>query len=252
MIVAQSTYCRNHVPRTPEWINKQASSQSGRILSQETRQKISEARAGQVETICEWCGKTFPVKPARLKKGWGKHCSNKCTYAARAGKNSPFWNGGKSQLTCHQCGKVFEDYECYHTGELTFCCVSCKAVYYKAIQKTSDTKIERLMKAALLESGIPFAAQVDLCNVTIADFFLHQDNLAIFCDGDYWHSFPERQERDKRQTGILQLHGIKVLRFWERDILSNIGHCLSIIQQARQAPLEDLAVYQLGLPTFES
>jgi len=251
MIAAKSTHCRNHVPRTLEWINKQASSQTGRTLSQATRQKISKAHAGKVETICQWCGNAFLIKPCRLEDGHGKYCSNKCNYAARAGENSRYWNGGKTQLTCAQCGIVFDGYECSHKGKLIFCSFSCKGIYQKSRQTTTNTNIEQVMRKSLTEARFTFQEQVALHNTSVADFFLPQDNIAIFCDGDYWHSLPERQKRDKRQTGVLQAHGVKVLRFWERDILSNIGHCLSIIQQARQSPLEDLDFYQLGLPTFE-
>lgn len=233
LISAVSTHCRNHVPHTSDWVNRQAKSQIGKVLSTEHRQKISAAKAGKVETVCQWCGKTFMVIPSRLHKGQGKHCSNACTYAARAGENSPLWNGGTKEYTCQLCGRGFERHECYVNGETIACSYSCSSILKKAKQQNTSTNIERIMAQALTDAGVRFEEQKTLCSITIADFYLPDSNIAIFCDGDYWHNYPYGKPRDKNQTQTLQDNGITVLRFWGSEIESSIALCLDRINQYR-------------------
>lgn len=92
------------------------------------------------------------------------------------------------------------------------------------------------MRAALADAGLVFQEQVSLCHVTIADFYDPTHQIAIFCDGDYWHNLPEHIERDKRQTETLRAAGITVLRFWGKEIKSNIGGCLNQITVALALP----------------
>lgn len=45
---------------------------------------------------CKICSKEFYIKPNRLKRGWGKYCSNKCSYEGQK-------TGGL--FVCQTCGK---------------------------------------------------------------------------------------------------------------------------------------------------
>jgi len=68
------------------------------------------------------------------------------------------------------------------------------------------------------------------------DFFMPDYNLAIECDGDYWHANPmfytpnslsatQRRniDRDERKNLMLKQMGIDLLRFWEHDIVLNLN-----------------------------
>ncbi len=92
------------------------------------------------------------------------------------------------------------------------------------------------MRDALVAAGLSFQEQVPLCKVSIADFYDPVHQVAVFCDGDYWHNLPKHIEQDKRQTAILKSAGIIVLRFWGREIKSDIGACLNQICAALDVP----------------
>lgn len=129
--------------------------------------------------------------------------------------------------------------------------MSCKAVYYKSRQKTKETHIEKLMRYALENTSLIFEEQTPLCNITIVDFYIPDYRIAIYCDGDYWHSFPERQKRDKEQNETLQAKGYTVFRFKEKDILADANDCLNtIIRHLGNHQLIPVP-RQLRLPTFE-
>lgn len=213
MVSRKATYCGHHCRRN----------------NPNPRQRI--------EKQCEHCSKTFYPKPFQVAKGQGLYCSARCAYAARAGKNSPFWNGGKETRQCEQCGVTVERTPAFFRGRKhIYCSISCKAIWQKLHQPRQDTDIERIMRDALAAAGLSFQEQVPLCKVSIADFYDPIRQVAVFCDGDYWHNLPKHIEQDKRQTAILKSAGIIVLRFWGREIKSNIGACINQIADALSAP----------------
>ena len=74
----------------------------------------------------------------------------------------------------------------------------------------------------------------------------HKYNIAIFCDGDFWHGkenpdiikthkkfwtekIKRNIERDLENTIELRDNGWTVLRFWESDIQKNINYCINVI-----------------------
>ena len=64
------------------------------------------------------------------------------------------------------------------------------------------------------------------------DIFI-EPNICIFADGNYWHNYPNGNERDKQITNKLQTQGYKVLRFWENEINENINNCISKIKELK-------------------
>jgi hypothetical protein len=46
--------------------------------------------------------------------------------------------------------------------------------------------------------------------------------LVIECDGDYWHSRPERAAMDRKRDGWFRHNNYRVVRIWERDIRANV------------------------------
>jgi very-short-patch-repair endonuclease len=52
------------------------------------------------------------------------------------------------------------------------------------------------------------------------DFYCHEATLAIELDGG-GHGQPKKQQHDEERTRYLEAQGIKVLRFWNSQLLKN-------------------------------
>lgn len=62
----------------------------------------------------------------------------------------------------------------------------------------------------------------------IADFYCHEARLVIEVDGGY-HNNPDQQEYDKGRTAELENLGIKVLRFTNKDVETDISKVITEI-----------------------
>ena len=60
------------------------------------------------------------------------------------------------------------------------------------------------------------------------DIFI-EPNICIFADGDYWHTRPGEQEKDKKINKQLKKMGYIVFRFWEHTIHNNAEECINKI-----------------------
>ena len=89
-----------------------------------------------------------------------------------------------------------------------------------------DTSIEIAMQNELRSRHIDFQSHYPFLGQP--DIFI-APSLCIFCDGDYWHNYPEGREKDKKITKQLQQEGFEVLRFWEHEIEENIKGCVDKI-----------------------
>jgi len=65
----------------------------------------------------------------------------------------------------------------------------------------------------------------------ILDFFCYEHNLAIEIDG-HSHYEPDQEEYDQVRTEWLARYGIRVIRFTNRDVDTNIGGVLDGIARA--------------------
>lgn len=80
-----------------------------------------------------------------------------------------------------------------------------------ASKKYNRTDIELIVEATLQELGIEYKSQKQIGRWRV-DFYVPSENLVIECDGDYWHSIPEVQERDSRKDAYLTQQGYNILR----------------------------------------
>ncbi|MES9951065.1 MAG: DUF559 domain-containing protein [Candidatus Thiodiazotropha sp.] len=62
----------------------------------------------------------------------------------------------------------------------------------------------------------------------ILDFYCHDKKLAIELDGGQ-HNTDEGKDKDQKRTDFLESKGIRVLRFWNNDVLQNTEAVLEII-----------------------
>lgn len=98
---------------------------------------------------------------------------------------------------------------------------------HKSCPQVSST--EKKLSDFLKKGGIKFIPQKEY-KLGFMDFFI-EPNIALFVDGKYWHNYPNGTEKDRTQTRFLEACGFKVLRFWETDILRDIGLCVDKIEK---------------------
>jgi very-short-patch-repair endonuclease len=65
----------------------------------------------------------------------------------------------------------------------------------------------------------------------ILDFYCHEHRLAVEIDGGQ-HNQPLGIKRDRRRTEFLEQQGIRVLRFWNHEVLSETEAVLQVIYDA--------------------
>ena len=173
-----------------------------------------------VTRVCKQCAGEFEVTPAILKrKNRGQFCSKVCFDK---------WQSQPVGCVCEMCGKEYT-----HPPRIAktnrFCSRACLLDYVHGhIQ--SPTQIEQMLYAALRAESIDFKPQPVIPEVnTTPDALV--GNIAIYCDGDYWHCKPgsrfdadpkdwqiKARARDARLTAELRAAGYTVLRFWGSQI----------------------------------
>lgn len=87
--------------------------------------------------------------------------------------------------------------------------------------KNRDTSIEIAVQNELSSLGIEFEKQKHI-GPYFVDIFIPTYNVAIECDGDYWHGFEDRKERDKIRDEWLESQGVLVLRLPEYAIRKDV------------------------------
>lgn len=115
--------------------------------------------------------------------------------------------------------------------------------------KSNDTKPELKLRKALWNVGIRYRIK----NKDIfgkPDIAIKKYKLAVFVDGEFWHGFNWKEkktkiksnrdywiqkiegnmERDKKVNKKLRENGWTVLRYWQKEIKSNLDQCVSEIE----------------------
>jgi very-short-patch-repair endonuclease len=95
-----------------------------------------------------------------------------------------------------------------------------------------ETTIESLVYAELERRGVTFVKQQVIDGLWVADAIIPGARMVIECDGEYWHSLPEMQERDRRKDAYLKARGYKVLRFPEAAIRADVKGCVQRVVDA--------------------
>lgn len=97
------------------------------------------------------------------------------------------------------------------------------------------TEAERLLWYHLRNrrlAGFKFRRQVPI-GPYIVDFLCPEKRVIVEIDGGQ-HNFPDERARDLERTRFLESRGYKVLRFWNNEVLWNLGGVLSVILEACQ------------------
>lgn len=95
----------------------------------------------------------------------------------------------------------------------------------------NHSRVEAVVEAMLVARGQPYSTGQAIEGVTVPDFVIVEQRVAIFVDGDYWHANPrlfprgpmndlqeKNQARDREANAILRQAGWMVVRIWEQEI----------------------------------
>jgi very-short-patch-repair endonuclease len=181
-------------------------------------------RNPKIEIICAFCKKVF----CDYKSNNKKFCSNSCRY-----KNyKEFYHPSdkhRDNISKALKGKKPKNLNTLHLmarGRKLSESTKEKIRKARFNQKFSFTDIEKIMIEKLKELNIIFIPQFNLDNLYIIDMFIPKYNLAIECDGDYWHSSKEAIQRDIRKNKYIEAKNIKLFRFWGSEIKNNLSSCI--------------------------
>ena len=100
------------------------------------------------------------------------------------------------------------------------CSKICSSIKGYLSGDRKETGIELKVQKYLEELDIAFEIQKPLLGITVADVFVFP-NVAIFADGTYWHGSRAAEEKDYKNTKILEKNGYVVLRLNETEINSD-------------------------------
>jgi len=113
--------------------------------------------------------------------------------------------------------------------------------------KGRDTTIELILRRALWKEGLR-GYRVNMKLPGKPDIVFTKYQVAIFCDGDFWHGknfedwcsrltpywlekIQKNIARDKKNDILLEEQGWHILHFWESQINSEITYCISRIKK---------------------
>lgn len=168
--------------------------------SMETKRKISEALEGK------FVGKNNPM--------FGKHHSTetlkKLSERAKE-REKRYRTKGNHPLKGRQLSEETKN--------------KIRKARMKQIIPFEYTSIELAIEKLLNKLDISYIHSFNLGDKFLCDFAIPQARLIIECDGDYWHSLPDRIVRDKAKDAYAKKCGWEVLRLPGHQIVSNIDSC---------------------------
>lgn len=119
--------------------------------------------------------------------------------------------------------------------------------------RAKDTSIEVRLRKALWNKGYHYRKNYDKLPGK-PDIALTKYKVAIFCDSEFFHGkdwevlkprleksnnsqywinkISRNRERDDEINKRLLFEGWTVIRFWGKDILSNVDECVKVVEEA--------------------
>jgi very-short-patch-repair endonuclease len=98
---------------------------------------------------------------------------------------------------------------------------------FRRVMTDAERRLWRHLRGRQLE-GYKFRRQHP-CGKYVLDFFCNEAMLAIELDGSQ-HGDPERAKRDEQRTKWLERQGIRVVRVWNYDLLTNTEGVLEFLR----------------------
>ena len=84
----------------------------------------------------------------------------------------------------------------------------------------NPSSLENIICNVLDELDVEYERQKSIYHYFV-DIYIPIKNLIIECDGEYWHSKPERKILDKKRDYLLRSLGYKIIRLPEKEIKTN-------------------------------
>ena len=107
-----------------------------------------------------------------------------------------------------------------------------KAKHLRRAMTRVETLLWRYLKAHHID-GLGFRRQAPMGKYVV-DFVCHAGRIVVELDGAS-HDFEERIRRDQKRDEWLASRGYIVLRFTNRDVLSNLEGVVTVIQETANA-----------------
>lgn len=89
-----------------------------------------------------------------------------------------------------------------------------------------NTKPELKMRELLDKLDVKYLFQKKISRY-IVDFYIPSKNLIIEVDGEYWHNYPNGQEKDHTRDRELEMKGYNIKRFWAKEVFKLDCHSLA-------------------------
>ena len=117
------------------------------------------------------------------------------------------------------------------------------------VKGRGNVTTERRFRYSLVSNGINGWVLHPKGIIGNPDIYFPDHNIAIFLDGCFWHGclkcghipktnskfwyakITRTKERDKDKVRNLRKQGIRVIRFWEHEIIKQPSHCVLKLQE---------------------
>lgn len=200
------------------------SPRKGATLSDETKDKIRIARKGKYE------GENNHMYGRQHTDSTRQEMRERWEERKQAGYKP--WNFGEAKDTNPVVARSAEKQSIYmkefsNRPEVRER-LRTQAVQHRGKYPKTNTSIEILLQNALTNENITFKTDVPILDITRVDILI-EPNICLFCDGNYWHKLPGKQEKDEKINQVLTENGYIVLRFWGSEIRETPDKCIKKI-----------------------
>jgi very-short-patch-repair endonuclease len=136
----------------------------------------------------------------------------------------------RKKYECPLCGALWDRITARMQQGKT-CSNRCSSIkgYLAGSHKVTD--IEEKLHELLHSMKLDFSTQKPILGVTVADVFI-EPNVAIFADGEYWHTGGMKEYKDKEKTKRLVKNGYVVLRLSGKELLEKIDEVKKKVTEA--------------------
>lgn len=185
----------------------------GHIVTEETRAKLRAANLGKKN-------KNYP-------KNRKKKSKEDCLKISIALSGRTLSDEHKRKISQSEKGKVVSEETKLKISKSTRDGMKreevrekCRKGAIKALKSGfHNTSIERKVEDELKKYNIKFVKQKPICKGHfVLDFYLPEYQLAVECNGSYWHSLPNKIARDKELEKYVLSKGKDILWLWDYEI----------------------------------